>query len=62
MAAVCALALTTAYSQTQTAASNPLIAHLEQRGAAKQLIVDGKPFLALAGELNNTRPPPARNT
>src|SRR5208337_1295283 len=30
------------------------IAHLEKRGAATQLMVDGKPFLALAGELNNT--------
>jgi hypothetical protein len=54
LAAICSLILTTAYSQTQTAAANPLIAHLEQRGAARQLIVDGKPFLALAGELNNT--------
>jgi len=27
--------------------------HLEKRGAATQLIVDGKPFLALAGELYN---------
>jgi beta-galactosidase GanA len=28
--------------------------HLEKRGQATQLIVDGKPFLMLAGELNNT--------
>jgi hypothetical protein len=27
---------------------------LEQRGAAKQLIVDGKPFLILGGELHNS--------
>jgi hypothetical protein len=38
-----------AYSQT-----GPPVAHLEKRGAATQLIVDGKPFLALAGELTNT--------
>jgi len=30
--------------------------HLEKRGGAKQLIVDGKPFLALSGELANTAP------
>jgi hypothetical protein len=29
------------------------IPHLRTRGAATQLIVDGRPFLALAGELNN---------
>ena len=28
--------------------------HLEKRGAAKQLIVDGKPFLMLSGELHNS--------
>ena len=28
--------------------------HLEQRGSASQLIVDGKPFLMLSGELNNS--------
>jgi len=28
--------------------------HLEKRGQATQLIVDGKPFLVLAGELSNT--------
>ncbi len=30
------------------------IPHLEKRGTATQLIVDGKPFLALAGELHNS--------
>jgi beta-galactosidase GanA len=29
------------------------IPHLQKQGTATQLIVDGKPFLALAGELNN---------
>ena len=33
---------------------NPMIPHLEKRGAATQLIVDGKPYLALAGETDNT--------
>jgi hypothetical protein len=32
------------------------IPHLEKRGAATQLIVDNKPFLALSGELANTAP------
>jgi hypothetical protein len=49
-----ALALMTACSPTKTTASGPPVAHLEKRGAATQLIVDGKPFLALAGELTNT--------
>jgi hypothetical protein len=55
-----ALALMTAWSQTQTttaaatATTGLPIAHLEKRGAATQLIVDGKPFLVLAGELTNT--------
>src|ERR1017187_6420793 len=31
----------------------PGIPHLRKQGAATQLIVDGKPFLALAGELGN---------
>jgi beta-galactosidase GanA len=35
------------------AASNPA-PHLERRGAATQLVVDGQPFLILGGELANT--------
>ena len=35
-------------------AQDPNIPHLEKRGLATQLIVDGRPFLALSGELNNT--------
>jgi len=35
------------------ALSDPNIPHLQKRGTATQLIVDGKPFLALAGELLN---------
>jgi hypothetical protein len=34
--------------------ADPMIPHLEKRGAATQLIVDGKPWLALAGETANT--------
>ena len=47
---LCALAIT---ASAQTPAGAP-IPHLEKRGAATQLIVDGKPFLALAGETDNT--------
>ena len=47
--AACALLLTTtAYPQA--------LPHLEKRGEATQLMVDGKPFLALSGELANTAP------
>lgn len=31
-----------------------MLPYLEQRGAARQLIVDGRPFLMLAGELHNS--------
>ena len=46
------LGLTTLSAQSQTAASG--IPHLAKQGAATQLIVDGKPFLALGAELNNS--------
>jgi hypothetical protein len=51
-AAVCALAISAASAQTKPA--DPNIPHLEKRGSAVQMIVDGKPFLALSGELANT--------
>jgi beta-galactosidase GanA len=41
-AVFCALAISAAYAQT--------IPHLEKRGLATQLIVDGKPFLVLGAE------------
>ena len=41
----------TAIAQSQT---GPAIPHLEKHGDATQLIVDGKPFLVLGGELNNS--------
>ena len=34
--------------------SVPKIPHLQQHGTTKQLIVDGKPFLMLGGELQNS--------
>ena len=48
---LCSLALV-ARAQTKSAA--PAIPHLEKRGQSTQLIVDGKPFLVLGGELSNT--------
>ena len=38
-------------AQTNTPSPIP---HLEEQGATKQLIVDGKPFLMLAGETGNS--------
>ena len=40
-------------SRTVSTASASEIPHLRMQGTATQLIVDGKPFLALAGELGN---------
>jgi hypothetical protein len=45
----CAL-LITLYGYGQASSSTP---HLQKQGTATQLIVDGKPFLALTGELGN---------
>jgi len=38
-----------AQSKPAPAAAAPQITHLRKQGTATQLIVDGKPFLALAG-------------
>jgi len=54
LAAIGALTLATAHAQTTTTSSAPSLAHLEKRGAATQLMVDGKPFLVLGGETDNT--------
>jgi len=35
-------------------APDPAVPHLERRGAVPQLVVDGQPFLAIAGELHNS--------
>jgi hypothetical protein len=48
LSACAALIATHCYGQAVSS-----IPHLQKQGAATQLIVDGKPFLALAGELGN---------
>ena len=51
-AALCSLAFLVAGSLALS--SPPPIPKLEKRGQTVQLIVDGRPYLALAGELSNT--------
>ena len=53
---VCPLVLVAGQGQSGTvsAAAASDIPHLRKQGTATQLIVDGKPFLALAGELLNS--------
>ncbi len=56
-ALVCQLALVASEGQIQsvaTASAADDIPHLRKQGTATQLIVDGKPFLALGGELSNS--------
>jgi hypothetical protein len=48
--AILAFAALSAFAQNNTGA----IPHLQKQGTATQLIVDGKPFLMLAGELRNS--------
>jgi hypothetical protein len=48
-----AFAAMAASAQTTTGAASA-IPHLRKQGAATQMIVDGKPFLMLAGELRNS--------
>jgi hypothetical protein len=48
---LCSLALV---ARAQTKPADVAVPHLEKRGQATQLIVDGKPFLVLGGELSNT--------
>jgi len=48
-----ALAAMATSAQTSTTAA-AAIAHLRKQGTATQMIVDGKPFLMLAGELRNS--------
>src|ERR1035441_3459009 len=52
---MCSLALVAGKGQTRpaSAASASDIPHLRKQGTATQLIVDGKPFLAMAAELSN---------
>src|SRR3954462_12893620 len=53
VALVFSLALFMGIRATILAQSNAA-PHLEKRGSATQLIVDGKPFLILSGELHNS--------
>ncbi|MES2275041.1 MAG: DUF5597 domain-containing protein [Bacteroidota bacterium] len=55
-AAVALLSLTFSGCQKKTNQTIDIsgIPHLEKRGVGKQLIVDGKPFLVLGGELHNS--------
>src|SRR5271157_1925780 len=55
-ALACPLALVAGQGQSKSvsATSASEIPHLRKQGTATQLIVDGKPFLALAGELLNS--------
>ena len=55
-ALACPLALVAGQSQARPVSTKPAseIPHLRKQGTATQLIVDGKPFLALAGELLNS--------
>jgi hypothetical protein len=53
-AVVCALAISAVYAQTRPA--DPAVPHLEKRGLATQLIVDGKPFLVLGAEPPTSAP------
>src|SRR5208283_3118851 len=54
-AIACPLALVAGQGQSKPVPTTPAsdIPHLRKQGTATQLIVDGKPFLALAGELRN---------
>jgi Domain of unknown function (DUF5597)/Beta-galactosidase len=49
-----ALALLKSWSVCSSAAQSNGAPHLEIRGASTQLLVDGKPFLMLGGELHNS--------
>ena len=49
-----ALVLIAGKAVGQATAVNAGLPHLEKRGSAAQLVVDGKPFLVLGGELHNS--------
>jgi hypothetical protein len=54
----CTFVCCPAFAQGQLPANS--LPHLEKRGAVTQLIVDGKPFLVLGGELAVRTPPKSR--
>jgi len=53
------LALVAGWGQTKPAAAAPLLPfpRLQKHGTATQLVVDGKPFLALAASCTTIAPP-----
>jgi hypothetical protein len=53
-ALVCPLALFAGQGPSKPASSASELPHLRKQGTATQLIVDGKPFLDLSGELSNS--------
>src|ERR1035437_5698619 len=54
LAGACLVGSLARVARAQTNPADPAVPHLEKRGRATQLMVDGKPFLALGGELSNT--------
>ena len=54
---ICSLVLLTASAQTRRDANLP---HLERRGGVTRLIVDGKPFIMLGGQVGNRSGTPER--
>ena len=52
--AIVSLAALAACSRSTTKTTTTAIPHLQRQGTATQLIVDGKPFLVLSGELRNS--------
>ncbi len=44
----------TAYGQADASGMNADIPHLQKQGTTRQLVVDGRPFLVLGGELHNS--------
>ncbi len=52
LSAVCLITLSSLFLVAST--NSQSIAHMQEHGTTKQLVVDGKPFLVLGGELTNT--------
>src|SRR5271157_5914176 len=50
----CCFISTFAFASTAASAQTTAIPHLQKQGTSTQMIVDGKPFLMLAGELRNS--------
>ena len=54
MTVIVACTLLAAYASTVRGAQKSSLPHLRRQGTATQLVVDGKPFLILGGELGNS--------